>query len=132
MPALVLLLLCSLAVADDVPAWVLRGMLSVESSSSYRPDGSILYVNRKRGAAGERGPFQVLPSTFRLYAKPGETLDRLETDPAFAEAFTRRILTSLYAQHRSWVLVLSVYHRGRVCLSGKTYAHRVAFRGHNS
>lgn len=126
------LLLCSLAIADDVPAWVLKGMLSVETSSSYNADGSIRYVDRKQGAAGERGPFQVLPSTFKQYARPGERIEQLESDTAFADRFARRILSALFARHKSWVIALSVYHRGRVCLTGKNYAHRVAYRGHNS
>lgn len=126
---LILILLLSTAVAEEVPAWVLRGLLAVESSSSYLPDGSIRYVDRRRGKADERGPFQVTPSTFRLYAKAGERIEWLEEDTAFAERFTRRILVRIYQRQRSWSRALSVYNTGRVCSRGNIYAEEIGKKG---
>ena len=45
--------------ALEIPAWVERGILAVESRSAIDADGLINYVDRRTGEAGERGPYQM-------------------------------------------------------------------------
>jgi len=41
-------------IRDSVPLWIRKGQLMKESSSYYNPDGTIKYVNKKRGGNNNR------------------------------------------------------------------------------
>lgn len=85
--------------AEDVPPWVLRGIAHVESSSFYRTDGSLEYVNQKRGKAGEVGVFQAMPSTLRQF---GFSPSLYEQDTAYSEQATRSILAHYFTVTGTW------------------------------
>jgi hypothetical protein len=111
---LALLLLGTLHATDDPPAWAIPGILMVESSSFYRSDGSICYVDRKTGSAGELGCCQVTRAAFRCVAKRGESFRRLATDSAFAVEIATRYLRWIY-EHRAghdWLRAIGMYNAG--------------------
>lgn len=103
-----------LRAAEPMPAWVLPGILAVETRSHYRPDGSIDYVDRRVGAAGERGPFQMTRDAFDLVAKPGERFEELANDHDFAEALARRYLQLLWRtfSDRDWFVAAGRWNAG--------------------
>lgn len=110
---------------SDVPRSLLAAMLHEESSSHYRQDGSIRYVNQKRGRDGERGPFQILPSTARQY---GFSPSLCEADPAYAEMCARHILARYFVITNSWSQAAAAWHRGlggRHSEAARAYARRV-------
>jgi hypothetical protein len=112
---------------DDVPSWVMTGMLKVESSSYY-DDGKIVYVNQKRGKAGEVGAFQAMPSTLRRF---GFSPSLFECDVAYCERATRAILTHYFARTGNWTDAVACWHRPNDFRSSKAkeYADRVRAAG---
>jgi hypothetical protein len=116
----VLTLLLSLVVACqaqeriDIPHWVLAGILRVETGSFYRADGSIRYVNKERGRAGERGCFQVREIAFKQVRHKGEQFWQIEQDTAFCEEIAWRYLTWLYQNSAkgSWHKAVEKYNAG--------------------
>ncbi len=46
-----------------VPRWILVGILSRESRSYLDENDRVVYVDRRRGADGERGPTQIMYGT---------------------------------------------------------------------
>lgn len=109
---LVLLTLVTLA-AQDIPSWVLPGILLVETKSYYLKN-DLIYIDKRRGAHGERGPFQMLPIAFRQVALPGEKFADLERDMEFAEALAIRYLYWLYngPARRSWRVAVGMWNVG--------------------
>jgi hypothetical protein len=102
-----------LGASEEVPTWVLSGILFVESSSFYAADGSIVYINHKRGRHGELGPFQCTKAAFKDIRAPGDSFPRLATDPAYAEAIAVRRLRWLQEQlGPDWDLVVRGYNAG--------------------
>ena len=115
--ALIALLFCSLCQAQeriDIPHWVLAGILRVETGSFYREDGSIRYVNKDRGRAGERGCFQIQKVAFNQVRHKGEQFWEIEQDTAFCEEIAWRYLTWLYQNSAkgSWKLAIEKYNAG--------------------
>lgn len=112
--AIVLLLaaLAALAHAEDIPDWVMPGILYVESHSAYREDGTIHYVKRSRGAHGERGCFQCTRIAFDQVKRPGEQFWQIETDTVFAAEIAWRYLHWLRGGGRSWEQVVESYNAG--------------------
>jgi hypothetical protein len=118
----------------EVPQWVLHGILGVETSSFYAPTGEIVYINRKRGRAGERGPFQMTPAVFRETMGVGD-VDDLAVDTEFAQSVFIRRMQDLYARLGSWDASVRAYNVGvRGALLGrgndylddvKTWAQRI-------
>lgn len=95
----------------EVPAWIMRGILARETRSYYAADGSIVYVDRRIGAAGERGPWQMRRCAF---AQVGLLNLRAEAtrDPVCAEFCATVFLRWCYAQTGSWRQAIAVYHTG--------------------
>ena len=54
--------------ASEVPDWVLTGILKVETRSYYNDEG-IVYVDRRVGRAGERGPYQMCYKAWKQIAQ---------------------------------------------------------------
>jgi hypothetical protein len=110
-------LLCSAINAQeriDIPHWVLAGILRVETGSFYKKDGSIRYVNKQRGRAGERGCFQIMEVAFKQVRHRGEQFWQIEQDTVFCEEIAWRYLTWLY-QHNakgSWKRAIEKYNAG--------------------
>lgn len=114
MRLLALLILCTWLSAADPPQWVLDGILMVETKSYHRGDGSIKYVDKKRGKAGEYGPYQMTRCTFNDMKHKGEQFWMLETDPMFAEAMAIRYLSWLdkHYSHGDWSRAVEMYNAG--------------------
>jgi hypothetical protein len=110
----ILLLLSATLHAVEVPRWVLEGILDVETRSWYLRDGTIRYTDKRRGAAGERGPFQMCKVAFNQVKKSGEQFWKIETDTKFAEEMAKRYLIWLYmhSARRNWLLAVEQYNAG--------------------
>lgn len=110
---------------EGIPDWVLPGIVAVESSSYWRGD-LLIYVNRKRGRHGERGPTQLTRAAFETVARPGEKFERLSTDMDFAVEITVRYLRWLRAQSSSWDQAVAKYNGGlRATTNGSEYLEAV-------
>lgn len=125
---LVLLIGVAPAAENEVPAWVLAGILKQETRSTYNADDSINYVDRRRGAAGERGPFQMTYRAWKQIRQPGETFASLSTDTKYAEQAAMRYLLWLYnnSAHQSWAHAIQGYNAGPGSLQYSYYANVVA------
>ncbi len=109
---LAVLICCALSAVEEMPAWVLPGILMTETQSHYADDGSVVYVNRQRGSHGEIGPFQCTRRAFDQIKTPGEKFWQMESDPAFAEAVAIRYLFWLREHHTSWYRAVEAYNAG--------------------
>lgn len=108
------------------PRWILKGILYVETRSILLDNNSVKYVDRRRGAAKERGPTQIRPLTFKDFCKRGENFADLETDTAFALEMTDRILTAYCRQTGSWERAVAAWNAGPSNVgAGKLYQQRV-------
>lgn len=116
------------AAENEVPAWVLAGILKQETRSTYNADDSINYVDRRRGRDGERGPFQMTYIAWKQIRQPGETFASLSTDLPYAEQCAMRYLLWLYngAARQSWAHAIQGYNEGPGKLDFKYYANVVA------
>jgi hypothetical protein len=111
------LCLCALAIgAQDqaMPAWVLPGILAVETRSTLRADGTIAYVDRRIGKDGELGCYQMTRAAFDLVSRQGERFDDLAVDPAFATDCCVRYLQLLYRDFadRDWFVAAGRWNAG--------------------
>ena len=106
--------LCISLSAVDVPDWVLVGILKVETKSSFREDGSIKYVDKRRGTHGERGPFQMTRVAFNQIKRKGEQFWQIETDKALAEDCAKRYLVWLHENFSKgdWERTIEMYNAG--------------------
>lgn len=116
MRVILILLLSTIltAVENEVPAWVLAGILKQETRSEYLDYYTIDYVDRRRGAAGERGPFQMTHIAWTQIRQPGEKFAALSTDMMYAEQCAMRYLLWLYngPARQSWDRSIEMYNRG--------------------
>lgn len=127
--ALAILALSCVAMAEEVPPALLRGILATESHSTIRADGSIEYGDQRVGAAGERGPTQIGRMVIRQWHLSAH---RLQTDTRYAMAATIRHLLWLRAHLDSWEDVPAAYNggiNGRFRIQSITYARRVKAAG---
>lgn len=91
------------ALAADVPDEVVAAAAMVESSSYFRADGTLRWVNRTRGDGGRRrGPFQMGRLAFRDVAKRGDYFANLEVDMQMAERLYRAYLIRWHKPGESW------------------------------
>ena len=112
----------------SVPRWIVAGILAQETKSTLRPDDSIRYVDKRRGAAGERGPTQLKRIAFDQVKRPGEAYWRVETDLDFALDITERYLLWLRKQTGSWREAIQAYNAGlggRGCSAAHAYYSEV-------
>lgn len=109
---LCLLLLVSVAGAEDIPDWILIGIPRIESKSYWTDDGTLIYVDKRRGSHGELGPFQCTRIAFNQVKLHGEQFWRVETDREFAATIAARYLLWLYKQSGSWDLAVQWYNHG--------------------
>jgi hypothetical protein len=110
----------------EVPVWVLAGILAQESRSYYNEDASrIIYVDKRRGADGELGPYQMMHIAWRQIREPGERFEDLATDMMYAETCAIRYLLWLYnnSARRSWAHAIQYYNRGPGKLSYRYYVN---------
>lgn len=85
-----------------------------ESSSNYKEDGTINYVDRKVGEHGELGPFQMTRIAFDTVKHEGERFDRLAKDTEYAEELAARYLKWIYTHtaKRNWNTAVGHYNAG--------------------
>lgn len=116
------------ALENEVPTWVLAGILKQETRSTYIDADTINYVDKRRGTAGERGPFQMTHIAWTQIKQPGEKFAALSTDMAYAEQCAMRYLLWLYngPAHQSWAHAIQQYNAGPGKYSYKYYANVVA------
>lgn len=98
----------------SIPPWVLPGILHTETRSTYRVDGSIKYVDMRRGSAGEYGPFQMTRAAFNQVKRKGEMFWKLETDTKYAEQLATRYLLWIdkHYSHGNWHRAVEMYNAG--------------------
>lgn len=111
---------------NEVPIWVLAGILAQETRSSYSVDGStIIYVDRRVGKHGELGSFQMRRIAWQQIKQPGEKFSDLATDMRYAELCAMRYLLWLYnnSAKGSWPHAIQYYNAGPGRLSYKYYAN---------
>ena len=102
----------SATLPSDVPAWIVDGIMSVESRSFRLPNGYIKWVDKKRGHDGERGAFQCTWAAFHDVRVPGESFSDLEKDPIFAEVIACRYLAKLKDRYGTWRKAIESYNAG--------------------
>jgi hypothetical protein len=119
-----------------IPNWILVGMLMHETSSYYSKSGSIVYVNKRVGQAGERGPFQMKRICFDTISKRGETFRKLQTNMQYAEEMAIRYLIYLYdgPAHENWKTAISMYNTGptgykKFRQAGREYYEKIKLKG---
>lgn len=97
-----------------VPQWVLEGIIGRETKSYYSKNGNIVWVDRRRGKAGERGPFQMTPIAFRQVEKNFRKFSKLEKDLVYSETMAIKYLLYLYNEHanRDWETAIGMYNTG--------------------
>ncbi len=118
------------AEGDGVPLWLLHGILAKETRSYFRA-GTLVYIDRRDGAAGEAGPYQMTPAAFADVRRRGETFARLRTDGAFATRCALRFLEQLRKRYgygvsdRDWLQVAGRWNAGDELSLGLGYASDV-------
>lgn len=110
--------------ADKIPLWIRRGQLMRESSSYYLSDGSIKYVNKKRGGNNHRkgatGPFQVLRIAWNHMRKidpkffKGRHYDEMQTDTKLNEEVACMYLLYIFngRGRKNWNTTIMLYNAG--------------------
>lgn len=106
-----LMLAVAAACAQDVPAWVLRGIAAVETRTTYRDIGDLTWRDQRIGAAGEVGPWQLSPAALRDL-KAYDRRARVHAEPVFAESLTRAWLLRLHRITGTWPQAIAAYHAG--------------------
>ena len=96
--------------AQEIPAWVTKGILARESSSYYKGN-TLVYVDQTRGYDGERGPWQMTPIAWRDIGSPGRFMD-LQTNHEFARECYQAYIRKLYKRAGSWDLAVEWYNAG--------------------
>lgn len=101
-------------ICANIPSWVIEGIAAAESSSYFK-NQKLVYVDRRIGTCGERGPWQVTERTFHTVFPTG-SFKRLTYSPVYAEKCTRRLLLRLYLGPAAcnWRVAVSMYNTG-VC-----------------
>jgi hypothetical protein len=85
-----LLLMMTSLFAVEVPEYVMVGILKVETRSYFKEDGTIQYVDKRRGTHGELGCYQMTRKAFNQIRQQGEQFWMIEQDKVLAEDCARR------------------------------------------
>lgn len=107
---LVLIAFGSLARAEEVPAWVLRGIAAVETGVHWRDTGD-LDGTWSRSSTNDVSPWGISPAVLadlNLTAKA----ERIHRDPVFAESVARVWLLRLYRITGDWSQVCAAWRAG--------------------
>lgn len=117
--------------AEEVPRWVLQGILHVESRSYYSTAGSIVYRDRRIGAAGERGPFQITWAAFKqVIGNDVSRFKSLHGDTRDSEYVARLYLMWLRTKHaKNWHEAIHYYNAGPGNKSPKYYSRVIEASG---
>lgn len=109
------MVICMSLAASEVPQWVLDGILYTETKSYFNKDGTITYVDKRRGLHGERGAFQCTLAAFNDVKHSGEYFFQVELSPTFAKEITLRYLLWIDKNysHGNWDLAVRRYNAGK-------------------
>lgn len=127
-------ILCALALAqgyavEPMPSWCIPGLVYQETRSFYDPllnNGQWVYVDRRNGAAHERGIAQVTPDALtdvrRVWpkARPGQRLPTradLDDPVKCIDVATVYLQDCLLPQTGSWELAIAAYNVGSHALT---------------
>ena len=119
------------AAEDDVPPWVIAGIAAVKTGSLYQEGCLILYHDRRDGADGEVGPWQLSRAVLQDM-RSLQVRDRARTDAAFSERLARTWLLRCFRRSgRDWDAAVAMYHTGPKGDHGRgrRYAERVRATG---
>lgn len=99
---------------DSIPLWVRAGILKTETKSYYKSDGTIKYVDKRRGRDGDIGPFQMRKDAFDDVKESGENFWNLEKNTGFAEEMACRYLLLIYNStgNKNWNTTIARYNIG--------------------
>jgi hypothetical protein len=116
--------------AIPIPDWVIAGIAAVETGSLYQHGELVRYRDRRDGAAGEVGPWQLSPAALSDMGAR-KLRDRIRRDTILAESMTRAWLMRCFAHASSWKEAVSLYHTGWSAdhADGFEYAERVYAAG---
>lgn len=118
------------AIHPPIPEWVIAGIAAVETGSTYREGNLIHYRDRRDGADGEVGPWQLAPAALRdlgvLHLR-----SRIRSEPVLAESMARAWLLRCYQRAGDWTTAIAIYHTGPQGdrRRGQRYAERVLAAG---
>jgi hypothetical protein len=115
---------------DPIPHWVIAGIAAVETGSTYRSGNLVHYRDRRDGADGEVGPWQIAPAALQDLGA-SHLRSRIRSEPVLAESMTRAWLLRCYRLAGDWSLAVAFYHTGPGGdrRRGRNYAERVFAAG---
>jgi hypothetical protein len=109
---------------DQIPLWIRKGQLMKESSSYYSADGTIKYINQRRGGnnhkKGAIGPFQVLRIAWDHMRKmnpeffAGKYYSDMQKNLKLNEDVAAMYLLYIYngRGNKNWEMTVMLYNRG--------------------
>lgn len=109
-----------------IPDWVIAGIAAVETGSIYRGGDLIHYRDRRDGADGEVGPWQIAPAAL-VDLGAASLRTRIRSEPVLAESMTRAWLLRCHRRTGDWFWAVAIYHTGPNGdrQRGRRYAERV-------
>lgn len=111
---------------SEVPHWVLKGIAKVETNSTIKPCGEIIWRDRRTGRNGDSGVFQMTRIAYKQVAKPGDNFSRIKKDPDYARELAERYLVYLRGRYRQWHDVIAAYNAGSPgSPAGRRYLRKV-------
>lgn len=113
-----------------IPDWVIIGIAAVETGSTYRDGNLVHYRDRRDGADGEVGPWQLAPTALRDLGV-SHLRSRIRTEPVLAESMARAWLLRCHRIAGDWTAAVAIYHTGPRGdrRRGDRYAERVFAAG---
>lgn len=115
---------------EEIPDWVIAGIAAVETGSTYQNGSLIKYRDRRDGAAGEVGPWQLAPAVL-THMGVSHLKDRIRHETMLAESMTRAWLLKCFQRTGNWWAAVAMFHTGSAGnrARGKRYAERVYAAG---
>lgn len=111
---------------SEVPHWVLKGIAKVETNSTIKPCGEIIWRDRRTGRHGDSGVFQMTRIAYRQIARPGDSFSRIKRDPEYAQELAERYLLYLRKRYTRWHDVIMAYNAGSPgSPAGRRYLRKV-------
>lgn len=102
----------------------MSGILMRETRSYYKSDDTIVYVDKRIGASGERSAYQITYRAWKQVKRSGEHFSDLMVNQLYAEQISMRYLIWLYNRHHSWYRAVGEYNGGPGN-PNRTYANEV-------
>lgn len=111
---------------SEVPQWVLKGIAKVETNSTIKPCGTIIWRDRRTGRNGDSGVFQMTRIAFDQIKRPGDSFARIKRDPQYAQELAERYLVYLQKRYGVWHDAIAAYNAGSPgSPAGRRYLRKV-------